>query len=174
MADFKVIVVGGGLAGLLLANGLSAAEINVEVYERMRDDVKRDGYQIRIAQPSFTSFEKLLSQEQNRRIRSKMGVYQDNQRTTPIWYDHQLNPLFDMGRFDSQYHGSAPMDRVILRDIMLEEPAARGLVKTGKGFSSYKILNPGEEKESVRVHFDDGTSADCDLLIGADGSHSKV
>lgn len=44
---FKILIVGGGLSGLTLANGLlkhgSDVDIQVEVYERDAQDLNREG-----------------------------------------------------------------------------------------------------------------------------------
>ncbi|KAF5633096.1 uncharacterized protein FTJAE_7274 [Fusarium tjaetaba] len=173
MPQFNVIIVGCGLSGPLLASGLLHAGVKVDVYERMAADAKRDGYQIRVAQPSMDAFDLNLTPEQNQRIRASLGHFDANEETTPVWYNHKLKPLLEMGRISEQYHGSAPMDRVVLRDIIIEKPVESGVVHFGKGFSGYDIISD-KGRERVRVSFDDGTSADCDLLIGADGSHSKV
>jgi 2-polyprenyl-6-methoxyphenol hydroxylase-like FAD-dependent oxidoreductase len=173
MSQFNVIILGCGLSGPLLATALLDAGVKVDVYERMAADAKRDGYQIRVAQPSMDAFRLHLSPEQNERIRASLGHFETNERTTPIWYNHKLKPVLEMGRVSEQYHGSAPMDRVVLRDIIIEKPVESGIVHFNKSFSSYDIISD-KGRERVRVFFNDGTSADCDLLIGADGSHSKV
>jgi hypothetical protein len=49
-----------------------------------------------------------------------------------------------------------------------------GKLKYETGFERYGVLNPGTDKERIRVWLADGTYDDCDLLIGADGSYSKV
>jgi 2-polyprenyl-6-methoxyphenol hydroxylase-like FAD-dependent oxidoreductase len=45
---FKILIVGGGLSGLSLANGLlkhgSDLDIQVEIYERDPQDLNREGY----------------------------------------------------------------------------------------------------------------------------------
>lgn len=41
-------VIGGGLSGLCLANGLLNEKIDVVVYEREQMDARKDGYQIRM------------------------------------------------------------------------------------------------------------------------------
>lgn len=174
MANFHVIIVGAGLAGPLLANGLLASGVSVAVYEKLGTEIKRDGYQMRIAQPSFKSFEMLLDAEKYDKIRGKMGHFSENQRTTPHWYDSKFNFIFDFGRLNNEYHGSAPMDRVVLRNVLMEEPLKHNVVHFAKGFNRYEILNFNQANEKVRVWFDDGSSSDCDLLIGADGSRSKV
>ncbi|KAF5701366.1 hypothetical protein FMUND_13918 [Fusarium mundagurra] len=173
MPQFNVIIVGCGLSGPLLASGLLDAGVKVDVYERMAADAKRDGYQIRVAQPCMDAFRLNLSPEQNERLRAGLGHFDSDGDSTPIWYTHKLKPLLEMGRISEQYHGSAPMDRVVLRDIIVEKPIESGIVHFNKSFSGYDIISD-KGRERVRVSFDDGTSADCDLLIGADGSHSKV
>jgi 2-polyprenyl-6-methoxyphenol hydroxylase-like FAD-dependent oxidoreductase len=44
---FKILIIGGGLSGLALANGLikngSGLDLQVEVYERDAKDVNREG-----------------------------------------------------------------------------------------------------------------------------------
>ncbi|OBS15261.1 hypothetical protein FPOA_13854 [Fusarium poae] len=170
MSQFNVIILGCGLSGPLLATALLDAGVKVDVYERMAADAKRDGYQIRVAQPSMDAFRLHLSPEQNERIRASLGHFETNERTTPIWYNHKLKPVLEMGRVSEQYHGSAPMDRVVLRDIIIEKPVESGIVHFNKSFSSYDIISD-KGRERVRVFFNDGTSADCDLLIGADGTY---
>lgn len=48
--NFKVIVIGGGLAGSLLTNGLLNNGVEAKLYERDAANSKRDGYQIRLGE----------------------------------------------------------------------------------------------------------------------------
>ncbi|KAK2038319.1 hypothetical protein LZ31DRAFT_546297 [Colletotrichum somersetense] len=119
MPQLNVIIVGSSLAGPLLASGLLAADVKVDLYEKLAADVKRDGYQIRVAQPCLEAFHLSLSAEQNEEIKARLGHFELNEKATPIWDDHKLKPLLNMGRFSEQYHGSSPMDRMILRNTIM-------------------------------------------------------
>ncbi|MFH8796131.1 FAD-dependent oxidoreductase [Streptomyces sp. NPDC017941] len=65
--------------------------------------------------------------------------------------------------------GNPEIDRGVLRRLLLEslEP---GTVHWGHGLARVEPLGDGVH----RLHFTDGTAADADLVIGADGAWSKV
>ncbi|WXC42960.1 hypothetical protein QX201_002734 [Fusarium graminearum] len=174
MSNFKVIIVGGGLAGPLLASGLIRKGVKVDLYERLEEHAKRDGYTIRVAQPCLQAFEECLDADAFNQIKRRMGHFEGNQETTPIWYDYKMKPLLNMSRFSTNYHGSSPMDRVVLRDTIIQKPVKEGIVHYGKSFSRYEMIKTESGQEKVRVWFQDGTSADGDVLIAADGNHSRV
>ncbi|KAM0355615.1 hypothetical protein ACHAP4_007598 [Fusarium culmorum] len=161
MSNFNVIIVGGGLAGPLLASGLLRKGVKVDLYERLEEHAKRDGYTIRVSQPCLQAFEDCLDADAFDQIKRRMGHFEGNQETTPIWYDYRMKPLLNMSRFSTNYHGSSPMDRVVLRDTIMQKPVKYEMIKTESG------------QEKVRVWFQDGTSADGDVLIAADGNHSR-
>ena len=62
--------------------------------------------------------------------------------------------------------------RLELRDILLGglTSSEAPVVRWGKAYSHHEQLNNGR----VRAYFADGTSEDGDVIVGADGSHSKV
>ncbi|QPC76846.1 hypothetical protein HYE68_007598 [Fusarium pseudograminearum] len=174
MSNFNVIIVGCGLAGPLLASGLLRKGIKVNVYERLEEHAKRDGYTIRVAQPCLQAFETCLDADAFGQIRQRMGHFEDNQETTPIWYDYKMKPLLNMVRISTSFHGSSPTDRIVLRDTIMQKPVKEGVVHHGKSFSRYEVVKTESGQEKVRVWFQDGTSADGDVLVAADGSHSRV
>ncbi|PCD39382.1 hypothetical protein FGRA07_00653 [Fusarium graminearum] len=155
MSNFKVIIVGGGLAGPLLASGLIRKGVKVDLYERLEEHAKRDGYTIRVAQPCLQAFEECLDADAFNQIKRRMGHFEGNQETTPIWYDYKMKPLLNMSRFSTNYH------------------VKEGIVHYGKSFSRYEMIKTESGQEKVRVWFQDGTSADGDVLIAADGNHSR-
>lgn len=79
----------------------------------------------------------------------------------------------DLAKIPS-YSKSAPINRQILRSALAEPIYVAGKLHYGKYFHRYEIVDANSLQERVRIWFDDGGSEDCDLLIGADGSHSMV
>lgn len=56
MPWFKVIIVGGGLGGSLLASGLMNNNVDFTLYERDAADSNREGYQIRMGDAALEGF----------------------------------------------------------------------------------------------------------------------
>ncbi|KAH7393682.1 hypothetical protein BKA64DRAFT_746705 [Cadophora sp. MPI-SDFR-AT-0126] len=170
---FKVIILGSGLAGSLLANGLIHNNVNTVVYERTKRHAKREGYQIRLGAPALEGMRACLNQEQINTIVSKFGRSGGMKSSAPVLYSEDFVKLLDLTRFPV-YSKSAPINRGILRDTLADPVFAAGILHYERSFDHYEIINPGSTQERVRVWFEDGGSDDCDVLIGADGSHSKV
>lgn len=173
MAPFKVIIVGGGLAGSLLANGLLNNGLDVVVYERDAADSKREGYQIRLGQAAYTGFEACLTDDRRAAVLSRLGQTSGEVNTAPSIVNSRFETILDMSRFPS-YSKSAAINRVVLRNTLLEPVVALGRVRFGKKFVRYEIVTDGEGNEHVEVHFSDGSIDSCGVLVGADGSGSKV
>jgi len=60
------------------------------------------------------------------------------------------------------------VSRWALRKALLYK--AESFVRSGKSFQRYENMTDG----SLKIFFDDGTTDECDLLVGADGVGSKV
>ncbi|KAL3480489.1 FAD/NAD(P)-binding domain-containing protein [Aspergillus californicus] len=171
--NFKVIIIGAGLSGSLLANGLLTKRIEVVIYERLERHSKREGYQIRLGAPALKGMRECLTADQISGITGKFGRADGSRNRAPVWYDHRFRELLDPSRFEA-YHKSAPISRVVLRDALAEPLFAAGKLKYGFEFCRYEIVRPGDEHERVRVVFADGSFDEGDLVIGADGSHSRI
>lgn len=173
MADFKVIIVGGGLAGSLLANGLVNNGVDVVVYERDAADSKREGYQIRLGEPAYAGFKACLTEDHRAAVLSKLGQTSGEVNTAPSILNSRFETILDMSQFPS-YSKSAAINRVVLRNTLLDPIITLGRVQFDKKLVKYTIVADGKGNELVEVHFSDGSIDTCDVLVGADGSGSKV
>jgi 2-polyprenyl-6-methoxyphenol hydroxylase-like FAD-dependent oxidoreductase len=173
MSPFKVIIVGAGLSGSLLANGLIRHDVNVAVYERLDRNVKREGYQIRMGANALAGFRACLDKEHIDKIISKFGKSGGRISSAPVVYGSDFKPLLDFTKFPT-YSKSAPINRVTLRDALAVPVYDAGRMHYNKEFDRYEIITDNKGRELVRVWFKDGSSDTADILIGADGSHSKV
>jgi flavin-dependent dehydrogenase len=172
-APFKVIIVGGGLAGSLLANGLMGKNIEVQVYERMEPHSKREGFQIRLTAPALTGMRTCLSPEHFESIIKKFGPASGLKAEAPRVYHKDWTLLIDLSRF-SVYGKNAPINRGILRDALADPVYSAGRLHYNKTFEKYEIIKNASSEERIRVSFSDGSIDECNILIGADGSSSRI
>lgn len=161
----QVIVVGGGIGGLCLAQGLSRAGVEVAVYERDRAPTAREqGYRIHINPTGSRALRACLSEALFEVFVATAG---DPGRGFGF-FDERLRPLVIVE--DEIVTGGLREDhavsRLTLRQILLA--GVDGVVHFGKECVGY---TPGER---VTAHFADGSSATGDLLVGADGAGSRV
>ncbi|KAL6414165.1 FAD binding domain-containing protein [Ilyonectria robusta] len=170
---FKVIIIGGGLAGNLLALGLTRNNIDVQVYERSERHSTREGLQIRLTAPALEGMRTCLSKEQLMTIVKKFGPASEAKAEAPRVFHKDGKLLIDLRQFPA-YDKNAPINRGLLRDLMADPLYDAGKLKYEAGFDRYEVLNAATDNEMIRVWLADGTHDDCDLLIGADGSYSKV
>lgn len=189
MAPFKVIIVGGGLAGSLLACGLIRNDIDCVVYERDGEGSNREGYQIRLGANALHGFRACLTQEQFDALLKKFGRSGGLISSAPILYNSKFQVMADMTKFPA-YTKSAPINRVILRDFFqgwallelsrentdssIEEPVKAGKLHYKKKLVNYEIVSTPGKPDRVLVKFEDGTTDEGDILISAEGSASKV
>jgi len=68
--------------------------------------------------------------------------------------------------------GPYTVDRRIVRTLLLH--GLEGSVQFGKAFTHYSIEQNDDQKEVVVAHFEDGTAARGELIVGADGLKSRV
>ncbi len=161
-----VIVVGGGIAGLCLAQGLRRAGVSVAVYERDRSRTDRlEGYRIHInpagsralkvclPPPVWDSFVATAGEP------GGIGFLTEQMRELMIINGE---PSADPAQ------GSHAVDRITLRHLLLSG-LDDGTVHFGKAFTHYE-----QRGAKVTAFFDDGSCATGDLLVGADGGGSAV
>jgi 2-polyprenyl-6-methoxyphenol hydroxylase-like FAD-dependent oxidoreductase len=164
--SFHVLIIGGGIGGLCLAQGLKKAGISVAVYERDRTRADRlQGYRIHIDPDGSRALYDCLPAELFDAFVATCGKPGKGLQILT----HQLGEL----RF---FSGDGPADpiarhrsasRITLRQVLLA--GMDDMVHFDQKFSHYQDAPDGR----VIAHFDHGTSAIGDVLV-ADGVNSSV
>ncbi|KAF4947052.1 hypothetical protein FGADI_10682 [Fusarium gaditjirri] len=178
MAPLKVIIIGGGLSGACLANGLinkSDGQIDVTVFERDEAGSERGGYQIRLGAHSLIGFKACLTAEQYANLLPCFGKSGGVVSSAPcIFSPSDLKVLIDLSKAPL-YEKSAPIARTRLRNFLQKPLQEKGSIQFGKKYLRYEVLQGNVAGQSnIRVHFSDDAHFDCDVLISAEGSGSRI
>jgi 2-polyprenyl-6-methoxyphenol hydroxylase-like FAD-dependent oxidoreductase len=168
MARLHVLIAGGGLSGLCLAQGLTRAGVSCAVYERDPDLRRRTGYRITINGDGGNALQHCLAPD-------LYEVYLRCSRTTPrravsVVIDPQCRERTTAPHLGPPNDGERPhtaIDRLTLRQIL----GARlgDVVHCDAAVTAWE-----RDGEQVRVTLSDGSTAAGDVLVGADGVSSVV
>ena len=160
MNPLRILVVGAGVGGVSAARGLLRDGHDVTVFER-RPDTRAGGGAVTVWSNGSTVLDQLgVGMDGAGQLLSTVRIVTSNGR-----------PLvnIDVHAVVDRLGGAVRMvPRRVLLDRLLEGfPAER--IRC-----SSRVSAVVETRRGVRVTFDDGSCADGDLLIGADGLHSTV
>jgi len=168
MGHPSVIIVGAGVGGLCLAQGLKASGTPVKVFER---DPSRttpvEGYRLSVSATGSRALKTCLPKKVFDMLTMRTG--EPSQRVT--FLDHKLNRLLaiDLRHRDRQSdEAERPVSRTTLRRVLLE--GLDDVVHFGKTFVAFEDETDGR----VTAVFADGSRETADLLVGADGANSRV
>ena len=162
-----VVIIGGGIGGLTLAQGLKRAGISVAVYERDRTLGDRlQGYRVHISPTGSLSLHECLPPHLFAVFDRTCGA----PNTAVRFFTERMRLLL---AFEGNLVSSADpvarhraASRITLRQVLLAE---LDNVRFGKTFQRYE-----EQGGRITAHFEDGTSAEGDVLVAADGGGSRV
>lgn len=169
-----VVIIGAGLGGLCLAQGLRQHGISFGVYERDEAaDSRTQGYRIRIDETGRQALAACLTPELNQLFRQTCAISHSNGR----FLDTRLGPV--EGRpsgnwrpaavgADPSSDGDLSANRLTLREILLRGIEDR--VHFGKAFRRFDARKEG----AVTIGFEDGTACETDILVAADGVNSTT
>jgi 2-polyprenyl-6-methoxyphenol hydroxylase-like FAD-dependent oxidoreductase len=163
----KVLVVGAGTGGLCLAHGLRAAGIDVEVFERDRTRTEGPhGFWIGIDPDGSRALHECLPTELYDTFVASCAL--------PILHFNMLTEKksevlsLEVPPGTDPISSEKSVNRSTLRQVMLT--GLDDVVAFDRTFTSYRIGDDGR----VTAHFSDGSSATGDVLVGADGTSSRV
>ena len=168
----RVLVIGGGLGGLCLAQALQQAGVDVAVYERDASPVFRgQGYRIHIDTRGEQALQECLpprlyelfdaTRGQPSRQVTVFTVSGSELKEAYVW-------PFPEGDSPMLIRAGSAVDRLTLRQILLA--GLEDIVHFSKEFARYEKQDDGR----VCAYFTDGTSARGDVLVAADGVGSRV
>jgi 2-polyprenyl-6-methoxyphenol hydroxylase-like FAD-dependent oxidoreductase len=170
-APFQIVVIGGGIGGLCLAQGLKKAGISVTVYERDRSPIDRlQGYRVHINPAGsralhaclppqlFDAFERTCGKP-GRAVR-----FVTEEMRVLLAFEGEM--MMEAQRDPIAKHRS--VSRISLRQVLLA--GLDDVVHFGKAFTHYQDRGDGR----IVAHFEDGSSAEGDMLVAADGGSSRV
>ncbi|MEO6082346.1 MAG: NAD(P)/FAD-dependent oxidoreductase [Umezawaea sp.] len=161
----RVLIAGGGVGGLALAQALHHGGLDVAVYERdATPETRNQGYRIHIDQNGNAALRSCLPAEVLDLVRRTSGVNGD----LVAGYTHRLEQTAEQtfpGIADDEITN---VDRNAFRQGLLTGLADR--VHFGRTVAAYRITDSGR----VRVEFAEGGGDEGDLLVGADGVGSAV
>ncbi len=163
-----VVIAGAGLSGLCLAQGLVKDGHTVAIYERDTDARRRIGYYLHVNADGGEALRRCLPAD-------LFELYVETSRKTynrreAVVFDDQLHELSSSPHLGPPNDGERPhtgVDRRTLRRILLAR--LDDVYHQGVAVTSFE-----QSAESVSVRLSDGTSAQGDVLVGADGIRSAV
>jgi 2-polyprenyl-6-methoxyphenol hydroxylase-like FAD-dependent oxidoreductase len=159
----RVLISGGGIAGLTLAYWLQKSAISSVVIEQA-NAMRRDGYAIDFFGTGYDVASRmgLIDQLRSRHIPFKALVYVSKDGKPIARLDMELIRTLTEGKYLGLMHET-------LEEVLYE--ALEGSVEVRFGRWIERIE---QGMDAVEVTFNDGTTESFDLLIGADGVHSKT
>ena len=165
---YHVLIIGGGIGGLCLAQGLQRAGVNATVYERDRTITDRlQGYRVHISPKGSRALHDCLPAKLFETFAATCGRPPRAFRMLT----ERMQTLISVAGF-SEPGGDAveqhrSVSRITLRQVLLAGLGKRVLF--GKTFVRYETHG-----DRVVALFEDGSSAEGDVLVAADGGGSRV
>lgn len=169
---FHVIIIGAGIGGLCLAQNLKQAGISVAVYERDESRTARlQGYRIHINPAGSRALYESLPPRLWEIFLATCGKSGSGFN----FLTEQLEELLfisveDMAgaSLNDPVDSHKSVSRFTLRQVLLT--GLEDVVHFNKRFLRYEETADGK----FIACFEDGATASCDVLVGADGSNSRV
>lgn len=160
-----IAIVGGGIGGLAAAIALRKAGIDAVVFEQT-SQFARVGADINLT-PNAVRVLDSVGGELGSRLRD--GGAQPQFRISRMWDSGEETSRIEMGRSAEERYG-APQLTLHRGDLMsaMRDAVPDAWMQMGRRVQSVEF---GARPTLI---FDDGSRHDCDVVIGADGIHSRV
>ena len=163
----KVLIAGGGIGGLAAALALLKAGIDVEIYEQS-DELREVGAGLQISPNGNRVLDHLGVLAALRALSSPTDG-----KEIRLWNTGQSWKLFDLGDAAVQKYGYPYMTafRPALLQVLADAVQA---IKPDALHLGARCSGLSQDRHGVVLKFDNREPVHGDLLIGADGVHSKI
>ncbi|MBL7817399.1 MAG: FAD-dependent monooxygenase [Saprospiraceae bacterium] len=160
----KIAIIGGGIGGLTTAIALQQKGFtDITVYEAA-PEIKAVGAGLWIAANAIIVFDRLGIADQ---VKAAGNILQSAGLGN---HKGEILSKIDFTKIIQRYgNGTVAIHRGKLQQILMKN-ADKSTILTHKRLKNIKIT----EGSKTELYFEDGTSAEADLVIGADGIHSVV
>lgn len=166
MPNTRILIIGAGVGGLALAQGLHKRHVDFDVFERdVSLDSRLQGYRIKIFSEMGEKLRGLLSDEVW--LEFEATCAQTNLGETTLNAPDAFMIACRRGRLPKGASLPYTVDRGMLRRTLMK--GIEQNIHFGKQFARYEI-----EQDGVKVFFQDGSVEHGTLLVGADGARSAV
>ncbi|KAH7402239.1 hypothetical protein DE146DRAFT_459836 [Phaeosphaeria sp. MPI-PUGE-AT-0046c] len=168
MADnrpFRVIIGGGGIAGLTLANALEKASVDYILLEARDTISPQVGASIGIFPNGGRIIDQLGCFDQIEREICPLGLYYNRYQDGSLAYVADGIPLLQK----RLAYPTAFLERETVLKVLYENLTDKSKIKLTK-----RISQVDHNSKEVIVLCEDGTAVSGDVLVGCDGVHSKV
>ncbi|KAI0008978.1 FAD/NAD(P)-binding domain-containing protein [Xylariaceae sp. FL0662B] len=159
--DPPILIIGAGIAGLTLAQGLRLRSIPFRLFERHPRSHTSQGHRFRISKDGQAALNSVLSPQLQSLFRHTAA---EGHRFQPRYIDARKLEFSKPTPGDPE---TMPVDRTWIR--MLTALDIKDAIEYEKEFESYEVVDG-----RVQVTFTDGSVVHGRLLVGADGIKSRV
>nr|WP_052477565.1 NAD(P)/FAD-dependent oxidoreductase [Kibdelosporangium sp. MJ126-NF4]CTQ98471.1 Salicylate hydroxylase (EC 1.14.13.1) [Kibdelosporangium sp. MJ126-NF4] len=160
----RVLVIGAGIGGLVAAQGLRAAGMDVQVHERDTDLARTAGHRLHLNPPAVDVLRRRLDPPVFQALMASAPHPRAFRQFTVL--DHRLRALARLPRGDDG-------DHLLIGRIPLRRLLGHGLDDVVRLGSEFVGLHQDPEG-TVTARFADGSTDTADVLVGADGARSRV
>ncbi|KAI6085554.1 hypothetical protein F4821DRAFT_148886 [Hypoxylon rubiginosum] len=165
----RVAIIGAGIGGLVLTQLLQGdPKFSVSVYERGDRDEEASsltGFRILVSKEMLAALRTQLPASVTELLEKGVGIQPPRGQHIAL-LDHKCR--VKLGMTPKDFRDASCVSRWKLRTALLE--GLDDIIHWKTEFESYESLG----NDGVRIHFADGTTTQCDVLVGADGAGSKI